>query len=326
MHKTEAQFLNRDALVFLAGDPAAAGRIKILFWFQHCLFLIASAGVTSSSWKESTQKGTSQWHTDKALVPCSSCSGRDVYLGSGEQLSTRAARVTGLGLMYHGTGLLSLSCIVSATGFFVNRLDDRNCQSVARKSCRSGAIFLCWAPVPWCHRSSSVTEKEPGWRHMHLKSFDGWISLSCIVPDKQQPFCNTCCNACKNFHSMHLKSAQYYSVDIFLLRFTGGRKKESWNSESGKKPNRLISWRQITPQTWDFVEWLWNLVKASGARHHRQELTRKLTKQQPMNLSGSYALTFAWAQWQVGEDSCTALHCTNPSGTESAAHREGLLG
>jgi len=33
--------------------------------------------------------------------------------------------------------------------------------------------------------------------------------------------------------------------------------------------------------------------EASDARHHRQELARKLTQQQPMNLSGSPALTSA---------------------------------
>jgi hypothetical protein len=49
MHKPEMQFLNRDTLVFLADDPTAADRIKILFWFQRCLFLLVSAGVTSSS-------------------------------------------------------------------------------------------------------------------------------------------------------------------------------------------------------------------------------------------------------------------------------------
>jgi hypothetical protein len=49
MHKPEAQFLNHGTLVFLADDPTAADRIKILFWFQLCLFLLARAGVTSSS-------------------------------------------------------------------------------------------------------------------------------------------------------------------------------------------------------------------------------------------------------------------------------------
>ena len=63
--------------------------------------------------------------------------------------------------------------------------------------------------------------------------------------------------------------------------------------------------------------------EASDARQHRQELTRKLTQQQPMNLSGSPALTSAWSS-SVASGGGGFLHCTstNPSGTESAAHRE----
>ena len=49
MQKPEAQFRNRDTLLFLADDPTSADGIKILFWFQRCLFLLVSAGVTSSS-------------------------------------------------------------------------------------------------------------------------------------------------------------------------------------------------------------------------------------------------------------------------------------
>ena len=183
------QFLNRDTLVFLADDPTAADRIKILFWFQRCLFLLVSAGVTSSSWKEHTERDVAvAWikllflaHHARGKLPLSAVQ------------SSWAQGLLWLGLMYHGTSLWSLSCIVPETGFIVGSTAIN-----LTKELQISSHFLQWAPVAWCY-PSSVTNKNQD-DDVCIWSIDGWISLSCLVPDKQ-PFCNMCCNATRTSRS-----------------------------------------------------------------------------------------------------------------------------